>query len=287
MKENLLISWLNNSIAACRKILVFFELDSSRSIKSPTVVSFTGGMGAQILSASIYYHYKKLGKPVYADLSYFKKDKHLASEGIKGEVSHWDWQLSTFGIELDSFKNLPSDTSNSNFLPDGLKKAHRGFEALKCPEIREHFSIKNNQSRKICIGHEEDYICVHVRRGDYINVASHIISDDQFIAVTNKFSKLIPNLVVISDSQIDDAFKNSFKEFSKVIFLDEIQPYDAHCIMREAKILVCSNSQFSLTAGLLNPNGLVILPKNWFGNDNKLNELVKPIHDSCHFQVFT
>jgi hypothetical protein len=38
--------------------------------------------------------------------------------------------------------------------------------------------------------------------------------------------------------------------------------------MRNSNILVCSNSQYSLTAGALN-EGLVIIPKVWLGPENK------------------
>ena len=43
--------------------------------------------------------------------------------------------------------------------------------------------------------------------------------------------------------------------------------------MRNAEILICSNSQFSLAAGALNKSGLVLVPKNW-GNADGIAETV-------------
>ena len=37
----------------------------------PVAITFTGGMGAQIVSAAIYYHLEHEGRPVIADFSYF------------------------------------------------------------------------------------------------------------------------------------------------------------------------------------------------------------------------
>jgi hypothetical protein len=59
-------------------------------------VTFTGGMGAQMISAAIYLSMKNDGLPVYADLSYFDKPESVAAAGKPGDCSHWSWQLDTF-----------------------------------------------------------------------------------------------------------------------------------------------------------------------------------------------
>ena len=53
--------------------------------------------------------------------------------------------------------------------------------------------------------------------------------------------------------------------------------------MRCARILICSNSTFSLTAAALNPNALVVVPKQWYGEKDR--EIEAPIHARCLFQM--
>jgi len=51
----------------------------------PTIVTFTGGMGAQIISAAIYFSMKNSGRPVYAVLSYFDRPESIAVVGKTGD----------------------------------------------------------------------------------------------------------------------------------------------------------------------------------------------------------
>jgi hypothetical protein len=54
--------------------------------------------------------------------------------------------------------------------------------------------------------------------------------------------------------------------------------------MRGAAALVCSNSQFSLVAAMLNPSALVMIPKQWFeGGDRSIEA---PLHAKSAFQIF-
>ena len=59
------------------------------------IVAFTGGMGAQIISAAIYFAMKDVGKEVYADLTYFDNPAKLATEGDIGQPSHWRFTIRT------------------------------------------------------------------------------------------------------------------------------------------------------------------------------------------------
>lgn len=54
---------------------------------SPMIVTFTGGMGAQIISAAIYFYLKNEGHVVYADMSYFDKEENIATVTSGGGVS--------------------------------------------------------------------------------------------------------------------------------------------------------------------------------------------------------
>jgi hypothetical protein len=272
-----------------RSVAVMFGLTAKIAIKESDlsrekllIISFSGGMGAQILSAAIFFHLKSKGYPVKADLDYFKKDCHVATVGNKGEISHWGWQLDDYDLTIETIKNHGEQNYYKNrdtyYLPDGLLKGRLAMLALKDMEVKKKF--KMSQVDKILLSYPEmqflyksqqPYICIHIRRGDYVNVASHIVSDVEFIQLAEKFKHLVDSVVIVSDSLLGGDFKDQLKlQFRQTVFLDgsTSNPFVIHCIMRNSNILVCSNSQYSLTAGALN-EGLVIIPKVWLGPENK------------------
>lgn len=252
---------------------------------APCVVTFTGGMGAQILSAAIYFHMKQAGQPVYADLSYFQQPERLAVVGNAGACTHWGWQLSPFGLEQDTFEtNSALSRRNARVIADGVEKLELALKALADPQVQEVFSIPVDRSDIAIPELEEDYLCIHVRRGDYVNVASHLIGDQEFVALAARFSGLLKSVVILSDSPISEFLKKDVSQlFERAAFLDNTDAFVAHRIMRGARILVCSNSQFSLIAAMLNPKALLVIPKQWFGEE--LRALEAPLGALCRFQL--
>jgi hypothetical protein len=245
------------------------------------IITFTGGMGAQILSAAIYLAMKDAGKKVYADLTYFDTPAKLATEAAIGQVSQWAWQLSLFGINPSDFEIFTGKNSKKeDLIVDGPRKIHLGLTALQTKAISHYFSIPKLPPFFGLDGTK--YVCAHIRRGDYINVASHLMADEEFLSATNTFSSLCDTLVVVSDSNLSESLKTRFSnQFKDCIFLDNIDAFTSHCIMRKANALICSNSQFSLVAAALKATGVVLIPKNW-GEDQGI---AKTIGDFGSFQT--
>lgn len=262
-----------------------FSRRSSADIIRPTVVTFTGGMGAQIISAAIYFSMRNAGQPVYADLSYFDKPESVAVAGKARDCSHWSWQLEPFSLSPASFDTPPHPTQrNSYILQDGPRKLELGLKALAQSEIQRFFEIPVGVGDVLSEKFADGFLCMHVRRGDYVNVASHQVPDGEFIELAKKFSGLVNYVVVISDSPISPGFRDAMSScFKEVSFLDNTDAYTAHRIMRNARVLICSNSQFSLIAAALNPNALVLIPKQWFGDNDR--HIEAPIHSRCLFQI--
>lgn len=259
---------------------------SSRTGRS-TVVTFTGGMGAQIISAAIYFALRHAGQSVYADLSYFSRSESVAVVGQPGEVSHWAWQLSAFGLLPEAFDTLNKiDTSRCIVLDDGAEKLDIGLKALSQADVQRFFNVPEGIDDLIAMGASKDsFLCMHVRRGDYVNVASHLVADDEFLDLARKFIGLVNCAVVLSDSPIDQDFRAVVGSyFEEVHFPASTDPFQAHRIMRAARILICSNSQFSLTAAALNDSALAIIPKRWFGENDRHLEI--PIHKRSNFLIY-
>src|SRR3970040_1309729 len=154
-------------------------------------------MGAQIISAAIYWYLKDEGRKVYADLTYFDKSEHIATVGRAGEVSHWSWQLDPFGLGQSSFEPAaPYSGRNIELIEDGPQKMMLGLGALRRPEVQQRFEISGNQAGVLPAGFSSGYMCIHVRRGDYVNVACHLVSDREFFELAGKFAGLVKYLVV-------------------------------------------------------------------------------------------
>lgn len=253
----------------------------------PLVVSFSGGMGAQIISAGIYFSKRQAGEPVYADLSYFDTPESVARVGKPGDCSHWAWQLTPFGLQLEAFEVAPQAMlAEANLLHDGPRKMELGLEALARPQVQQHFALPDGSGDTLPAAFLDGYLCIHVRRGDYVNVASHLMPDEVFVRIAAKFAGLTPHVAVLSDSPISSALRTSLSTYYQgAVFLDNTDAFTAHRIMRGARILVCSNSQFSLIAAMLNSRALVVMPKQWFdGNDRAIEA---PLNARCTFQILS
>lgn len=250
------------------------------------VVTFTGGMGAQILSAAIYFDLKDRGVPVVADLSYFERPEAVALAGQAGACSHWGWQLDPFVLPRSAFAShgLPEPMGTRKVIADGVEKMTLAMAALEKPMVRSRFQVPQGLEDLLTGGGAQPYLCVHVRRGDYVNVASHLVSDAEFIASAKRFAGLMDRVVILSDSDVPAGFVSALQmHFDQVIAQVGIDAFASHRIMRGARALVCSNSQFSLIAALLNPEAMVLVPKQWFNGRDR--EIEAPIHARCVFQL--
>jgi hypothetical protein len=250
-----------------------------------TVVSFSGGMGAQMISAAIYFMLLERGQRVLADMRYFDQPPHSAVVGNLGEVSRWPWQLDCFGMDRAQFEALGAlPAKAAQRIDDGALKLKLGIEALRLPAVQQRFPIPEWIDDVLGGGFLAPYLCIHIRRGDYLNVASHLIGDTQFIAMARNYATLVNQAVVVSDSPIAPAVRQSLSSlFARIEFKDDIGTFDTHRVMRKARVLIGSNSQFSLIAALLNTEGMALLPQQWFGPG--LEDLENAVRKVCDFQI--
>jgi hypothetical protein len=246
---------------------------------SPVLLRFEGGMGNQLLNAAVYFHLESQGREVYADLRYFDQRSRVAQLGDEGAVSLWPWQLDHFGIRQDRFQAYDPAIDSASapaLMPDGSFKLLLALHALADPDIRKHFPADGGIDRELHGAEDNGYLCMHIRRGDYVNVASHLVSDDHFVAQAIQFSGLLPCVVVLSDSPIPDETRSALQAlYPHAHFLDQTDAWTAHRIMRHARVLVCSNSQFSLIGAALNAKALILLPMTWFGGDGMQEQAVE------------
>lgn len=150
--------------------------------------------------------------------------------------------------------------SNPILISDGKTKIKLFTNAMRDEAIRKKF-IHNDCEWLQVIEKEninfENTCCLHLRRGDFVNVASEIVSYEEFINICKKLHKQKENIIVFSDSSKEDnlEFNNMLSSlFNKVYWLNNIDNKVTHQLMRKSSILICSNSQFSITAAYLSNN---------------------------------
>ena len=241
------------------------------------IIPIEGGLGAQILTYMIINDLREKGIPFKVDLRYFQNVPKIAKDG-EG-VSIFKWELDYFGISFDDLKNASKinliDKIQKKLIPNvhikdgGVYKIRCLREAMLNANWKLLFPIqtKDEIKAKEIIG-EESHIAVHIRKGDFLNVASHVTSEDMIIRLLKKFRGCnINKLIIITDGEVDlKNFQNELTFIKKFVIQKNIYNLLSHAIMRKASILITSNSQFSLTAGLLNESGVVITPKKWFSS---------------------
>jgi hypothetical protein len=236
------------------------------------LVFIEGGLGSQILNVLRFWNLQEVntGQNVKLDLSYFK---------YTDRSNLWNWELGRYGIDLNQVARFESKSK--------LNKYREKFDYLNLNELNSNYwrTIRNKYIDRFSFPREliledlnrelkqknlGDYCAIHIRRGDYLSVASKLVQFDEYLEVTSKIVGLLPqNIVLVSDSpismQVISEFENILPE-RKVFTLDNpsLDPYFIHCTLRMAKVLITGNSTFSFSAALLGDDNQVSLSPNQF-----------------------
>lgn len=170
----------------------------------------------------------------------------------------------------DNFKKLNLINNNTILLLNGY---FQNFEFEK--EIIRDF-INNNQ----LINYKSKYslsnkICVHIRRGDYLNLSSiyHTQKLQYFVKSMNWISSIIDNAKFIYFTDDPNWVTKNFDIDNRNSFLassnDEIKDF---LEMSSCDHFIISNSSYSLWAAMFlkkTNNKIVIYPSNWYVDESK------------------
>lgn len=227
-------------------------------------VFFEGGLGSQLL-ALIEYQAKLqiFDGSLLANVTYFAKDRIPDRSKIIRP-----WRLDNYGYTLNYFeeKNRQSHSQGGKYSRPTIGEhadfilKHRIFEfgesmKLPLPSKIEHLRVQN------IVLKEQEFGSIHLRRGDYRKVASHLVEFQDVLHVIRRQSSDIPNtMFFFTDSILPPLekfkLKKTFREIEKKLVLIEgtkhLTDLEIHQIMRQSKFLIASNSTFSFSAALLN-----------------------------------
>lgn len=124
-----------------------------------------------------------------------------------------------------------------------------------------HWIFEMNKISEITI--PEDAICIHVRRGDYVNSRHHFCLKAEYYF---KAMDLIKGSYYVFSDDIPYC-KELFKD-KNVNFVEGKDVFEDFYLMRQCKKFIIANSSFSWWAAWLS-GGETIAPKEWFVGVNK------------------
>lgn len=114
----------------------------------------------------------------------------------------------------------------------------------------------------------ENPVCLHIRRGDYVNNKKyHICKEDYYINSIEKMKSIVENPTFIAFSE-DIEYVKSLKLDCNILYVDENNPdYEELRLMYNCSHFIISNSSFSWWGQYLcdNPDKKVIAPSRWGG----------------------
>ena len=271
------------SISILRRLLSFIF---SRQLMK--IVKIEGGLGSQLIGLVIYESKKIKDPSIRPDVSYFSQKS--SAEKPNGPTI-WSWQLDLYGYPLENFFSQAKFydkylgvlfSNNSRKIKDSSDELAvvpwRTF-AMKIP-LAEGLS---DFLEEYDLSSEKDFAVIHVRRGDYLKVASRVLTLEESIDGFARFSSLTSGPIFItSDDILSEKDLNYCKEHLKPASLIVVDPntdlHIVHSLMRSASFLFTANSTFSWTAGMLSVKvaPMVISPTTFFGEkDQQFNDLFR------------
>jgi hypothetical protein len=241
-------------------------------------IYFEGGLGSQILSFIEFQEKSKNSdKPVSVNLDYFLgiSSDYTDETGL----SRWSWKLNHYGIDQSIFKqqNFYKKLFKKYLLTksNSISEVFYNFRETKKQQYENLFLIDKiaiSTYLESIVGYKNvEYCVVHMRRGDYLNVATKVIAVDELTRLIQKIKHLLPRIILVSsDSYLTSLEKEKLAEclpgFTYKYIEPSESPFLVHDLMRNSKVLIASNSTFSFSAGLLaNDDCLVFFPTKYFG----------------------
>ena len=246
---------------------VLSKIQEDFGLHHKTLTHIEGGLGSQILGVISFYNKQdRFGEnQAKCDLSYFN---------YSNRPDLWEWNLHNYKINIEDLRRHESHSrfnlikGKKDFLTES--EASQAYWQSSRSKYLSRFAFDEKDLQKFLdkvtdVSKTESYGAVHIRRGDYLQVATKVIDLDQYTQFLPTIRGALPNLLyIITDSPLTFEDKrqleNAIGMDHATVFLDgpEHDPFSLHCLMRSADLLVTSNSTFSFSAGLLGKKGQVV-----------------------------
>lgn len=142
--------------------------------------------------------------------------------------------------------------------------------------IKKELSPKQSLTKKNKVLSEEmkkcNSICIHIRRGDFVDVGAIVCSEKYYIEAAKYLNKKLKDAQFYIFSNDIDWVKENIKFPMKVNYIEGNNPsYEEIMLMSSCNNFIISNSTFSWWGQYLsnNNNKIVIAPNRWFVDGQK------------------
>lgn len=256
-----------------------------------STVFFEGGLGSQILSMIQLMNLSRgTNVEVAANCDYFERNEVFTHDN---GLTHWKWALDRYGIHREEL--VLKFKAKASRRREQLRLSPSEFSEFICnnslfrvdDEIKSNFPITTlAEDRSIAFFEGRTvtaYAVIHIRKGDYLKVASKIVKVDEVVSFLDTVRAFMPKeVIVISDGEFTHQEISSFEwvlpsesGFQLRFYGSEskFDEYLCHDLMRLADFLVTSNSTFSFTAGILSEkkNSSIFFPTEFYAHGSNLN----------------
>jgi len=262
-----------------------------------STVYFEGGLGSQIISYIVYNENKIQENISVANLDYFNVTLNDFTQD--NGLSRWAWKLDHYGISKNQLvvdKKIKT-VFKKYFLvrPKFDTEIFLNFREEKASKYNSILPVNKKNVKeyiqKTFQNSDIEYSIIHIRRGDYLKVASNIIRTEEVVNIINKLKPILSASVLITCDSIlpnkeREILEKSLAGHNYVYLSPNENTYLVHDLMRSAKILIASNSTFSFTAGLLsNKDCLFFFPTKYFGNGRSEDLKAFPLRQPFGFLI--
>lgn len=240
------------------------------------VVWIEGGLGSQLLAMMMFLTRRHIDAGTQADVSYFKDSISQPFDDANG-LTRRPWELHRYGFELHEFPMSQHRCRIRLSASDQARVDQRFVSTMLQKDWSLTFPIVDSTAQALEVlglKSDEQFACIHIRRGDYLRVASRVISIEETLRLSRSLNALLPEKVVfLSDDPFMASEAQTASEAMKdkqVMFLTDFDQHASHGLMRMASVLVTSNSTFSWSAGVLSRHrgSVVVSPQHFHGPGN-------------------
>ena len=247
------------------------------------VVRIEGGLGSQLISFLAYKQLRISNPNIRLEVSYFTGRNLNQGENTS---SLWSWELDKYGISIDEFSKTAK--FYDKYMGKILSKREGDklllwdiFKNMEKSKFSEEFPLLPGVTNFLAsygLSVTEKYAVMHVRRGDYLKVSTRIYNVDESMDIFLRLENFTEGpLFITSDDEFSENEKKklSMKIRPRVVYFisRDIDLHIVHGLMRNAKMLITSNSTFSWTAGLMSTNkdAFIVSPTNFFKDNDYIN----------------
>jgi len=278
MKSSQLVRRTKQTVRSAMNLII--KCVPEMVVKRIYVIPIEGGLGSQILCYINYLEKLSKNRNLKCNLEYFDIPNKKKSKNL----SYWRWELDSYGISKDLVgSNSKKLTKLQKIIFEEKQLETISFLNEWTVEKRDFYrtifpvdEAETTRLKELILGDSsEEFTLIHIRRGDYIFAASHLVPMEVYEKFLQQQQGEIPGKIIISsDSEFAATEKERISHSvhgSTVLFLNP-KTYSAksiHDLMRSANLLICANSTFSLSAALLASESTKVYFPVIFQNENQ------------------